>query len=127
MFCIDTNVGATVYGHCLLLMFIVCSRYLVGIYNFDHNRLLEPRSVAINSIAHKLGREKVSGFNHPWIGVRGNKYASDGSRITISPPWLSSYRKIDKCLLYCNNATYKGQWCDHSCSDTYESICEPAT
>ena len=100
-----------------------------GIYNFDNKRLLEPRSVTINSKVHKLGKEKVSGFSHPWIGVRGNKYASDGSTITISPPWhtTSGYSKIDKCLLYCNTgASYMGKWCDWSCSDRYDSICEPA-
>ena len=96
---------------------------VLGIYNFD-NRLLEPRSVTINNKAHKLGREKVSGFINPWIGVRGNKYASDGSTITISPPWYSGYTKIDKCLLYCSCCT--GKWCDYSCSQGFQSICEPA-
>ena len=86
-------------------------------------RLFEPKTVAINRKAHKTGLDNVSGFYHPWIGVRQNKYVSDGSPILIDPPWLGSYRKIDQCLLYCHSPT--GKWCDYSCSQRYNSICEP--
>ena len=66
-------------------------------------RLFEPKTVAINKKAHKTGVDNVSGFDWPWIGVRQNKYVSDGSPITINPRGNRGYRKIDKCLLYCVN------------------------
>ena len=89
-------------------------------------RLFEPKTVAINRKAHKTGYDNFSGFYYSWIGVRQNKYVSDGSPILITPPWYSSYRKIDQCLAYCNYGDqYWGKWCDYSCNYKYYSICEP--
>jgi len=89
-----------------------------------NGRLFEPKSVAINRKVHKTGRDNNFGYFF-WIGVKANKYASDGSQISISPPWYSSYRKIDQCLLYCawGGQSY-GQWCDLACTRSYSSVCE---
>jgi hypothetical protein len=92
----------------------VCLYYELTKLNFDyairncHNkfqatgRLFEPKTVAINSKAHKIGLDNVSGFYHSWIGVRQNKYASDGSPILINPPWHGTGgtkgQLISKCL-----------------------------
>ena len=63
--------------------------------------------------------------NWYWIGVKGNKYASDGSRILINPPWVPNYDKgIDKCLQYCDYGRV-GQWCNLNCRQgRYNSVCE---
>ena len=86
-------------------------------------RLFEPKTVAINKKAHKTGVDNVSGFDWPWIGVRQNKYVSDGSPILINPPWRGSNRKIDQCLLYGDHTW--GKWVDYPCNYTWDSICEP--
>ena len=97
-------------------------------------RLFEPKTVAINRKAHKPGVDNVllttpfgkKRFQWPWIGVRQNKYVSDGSPILITPPWYGSYRKIDQCLVYCGYRDQDlGKWCDYPCNYGYESICEP--
>jgi len=115
----------------------VCLYYEKTTFNFDNaiqncrtkfqatGRLFEPKTVAINRKAHKTGVDNLS-VTHPWIGVRQNKYVSDGSPITINPPWRGSYRKIDRCLMYCDISDQNfGKWCDWSCSDRLYSICEP--
>ena len=93
---------------------------------FDGNgRLFEPRSVAINRKVHKTGYDNNLGYNY-WIGVQANKYASDGSQISISPPWRNSYTKIDHCLVYGHSGDeYLGQWHDFTCTNQYSSVCEP--
>ena len=116
----------------------VCLYYETTNLNFDRaiqncrtkfqatGRLFEPKTVAINRKAHKTGVDNVSGFSTPWIGVRQNKYVSDGSPITINPPWYHRYRKIDMCFLYCDfRDQYLGKWCDYPCSSRDTSICEP--
>ena len=121
----------------------VCLYYELTQFNFDGairnchtkfqatGRLFEPKTVAINRKAHKTGVDNLSGFYHSWIGVRQNKYVSDGSPILINPPRYSrnghlGYRKIDQCLLYRDDSDpHLGKWCDYSCSRSMNSICEP--
>ena len=90
-----------------------------------NGRLFEPKTVAINKKVHKTGKDNNLGY-HFWIGVKANAYASDGSQISISPPWHDGYSKIDQCLLYCNSNhhQYLGLWCDYSCTGTWKSVCE---
>jgi len=117
----------------------VCLYYELTHFNFDGaiqnchtkfqatGRLFEPKTVAINRKAHKTGVVNLSGFYHPWIGVRHNKYVSDGSPILINPPWYGSFRKIDQCLLYGDYGHQGlGKWYDYAfCSRSFNSICEP--
>ena len=92
-----------------------------------NGRLFEPKTVAINKKVHKTGKDNNLGLWF-WIGVKANKYASDGSQISISPPWnpfFRSYGKVKECLLYCDYVQYRqGQWCDYSCTNKYSSVCE---
>ena len=69
----------------------------------------------------------MSGCKWPWIGVRQNKNVSDGSPISINPPFQNRMKsKIAMRLLYCNfGGLGLGKWCDSSCDNTYNSICEP--
>ena len=76
----------------------------------------------INKKVHKAGRDNNHGLNY-WIGVKSNRYASDGSQISISPPWHGSTTKIDRCLLYCTGGA-TGEWCDNDCTSTHNSVCE---
>ena len=83
-------------------------------------------SPKLSPSTEKLTKHNMSGFYNPWIGVRQNKYVSDGSPILIDPPWFSSYRKINQCILYCSPSDQNfGKWCDYSCSNNFHSICEP--
>ena len=54
------------------------------------------------------------------------RYASDGSEILISPPWFGSFKKIDQCLLYCDEAEQNlGKWGDYNCLvNKFGSVCE---
>ena len=69
--------------------------------------------------------------NYFWIGVKENKYLSDGAQVATSPPWkgeswYESNRKIDKCLIYgYNDRANFGKWYDFGCTNTYASVCEP--
>ena len=90
--------------------------------------MFEPKSVDINRKVHETGKENNFG-DYYWIGVKGNKYVSDGSQILINPPWLDdNHKKIDNCLVYCNiNVGLLGKWCDFSCRfHRYNSVCEHA-
>jgi len=86
-----------------------------------NGRLFEPQSAAINKKLH------IALEYHFWIGVRGEKYASDASHILFSPPWSPTHRdKYGDCILYCHwwNGSEAGLWCGYNCNDKIQSVCE---
>ena len=82
----------------------------------------------INKKVHKTGKDNNFG-RYYWIGVKSNRYASDWSQISISPPWYSSrygnteYTEIEECLVYCDDDP-TGKWCDFDCTRKFNSVCE---
>ena len=82
--------------------------------------------MAINKKVHKTGKDNNFGRNY-WIGVKSNRYASDWSQISISPPWYNTRyidtTEIEDCLVYCDDDP-TGKWCDFDCTRKFNSVCE---